>query len=189
MNSENLSELASLYALNMLDDEDAGILAQFGDALEFQAEVTELESAIAMMAYSVDVLPVPPNLKDRLFQRIAAEEQSQENEITILLEQSKSAQWQPYSLAKGVEVATLKIDVDTRQVQCFVRSSMQIKFPEHRHAGNEEIIVLEGDLAIGNQRYKVGDRVYSQPGTTHQPETMNGCVLYLRTSLDDEILS
>jgi anti-sigma factor ChrR (cupin superfamily) len=57
------------------------------------------------------------------------------------------------------------------------------------HAGTEEIIVLEGDLVIGDQVYKPGDRLHSQPGIIHQPQTINGCVIYVRTSLDDEILA
>jgi anti-sigma factor ChrR (cupin superfamily) len=61
-------------------------------------------------------------------------------------------------------------------------------FPKHQHADNEEIVVLEGDLVIDGQVYHSGDRIYSLPNTVHQPETQTGCLLFVKTSLDDVII-
>jgi anti-sigma factor ChrR (cupin superfamily) len=68
-----------------------------------------------------------------------------------------------------------------------VRSAGQAKFPEHRHAGDEELIVLDGELVIGDQVYLPGDRILSQPGTQHQPQTETGVLLFLCSSIDDEM--
>lgn len=196
-----LADLAIFYGLDTLDDaETSKVEEQYGDLAEFQAEVAEIQSIAALLAYGVEMVPLKPNLKDRLLQRIAAEDHSQpENEfpaaepasaaITELLEQSRAAAWKPYTSTPGIEVAMLHLDTERRRVDCFVRSPGQNCFPQHRHADDEEIVVLEGDLMIGGQVYRVGDRIYSQPGTVHQPETLNGCVILVRTSLDDEILT
>ncbi|MBW4520770.1 MAG: cupin domain-containing protein [Scytolyngbya sp. HA4215-MV1] len=206
MASEYVSELAALHALTALDEEEKF----WADELhthspDFQAQTAELESTVAMLAYGVAPIPLAANLKERLFQQIAAEdifgqggkvqlERTAENsasdpaELSILLNQTKTVDWQPYSPTPGVQIATLRIDVTNRQVDCFVRSLGQTKFPQHRHADREEIVVLAGDLIIGDRAYTQGDRVYSLPGTVHQPETRTGCILFLRTSLDDEIL-
>jgi anti-sigma factor ChrR (cupin superfamily) len=191
MNPEDLSELASLYILNALDaEEQSWVEAQYENLSAFQAEASEAEAIASLLAYNVPALPMALDLKDRLFQRITAKDALENNEeLAALLEQARTANWQPYQPVPGVQFATLRVDPNTRQVDCFVRSFAQIKFPQHRHAGNEEIRVLEGDLAIGDQVYMPGDRIYSQPGTVHQPETRTGCTLFLRTSLDDEILS
>jgi anti-sigma factor ChrR (cupin superfamily) len=207
MDSESLSQLASLYALNTLDEaEQSWVADQYAHLLEFQAEVAETEAIAAMLAYQVNPMPMASDLKTRLFQRIAAEDQAGERgairastidgsaEITgirsveTLIAQAKAANWEPYLPTPGVQFARIRIDLDARRADCFVRSFGQVKFPEHRHAGDEEIVVLAGDLVIGNQTYVKGDRVYSQAGTVHQPETRNGCTLFLRTSLDDELL-
>lgn len=197
MDLENLSELASLYVLGILDDaEQSRVTDQYAHLPDFQAEVAEAEKVAAMLAYQVDSLPMASDLKARLFQRIAetakrrvvGEKADQKDAITALVEQAKSAHWEPYLPTPGVQFAKIWTDLEARRAECFVRSFGQVKFPEHRHAGDEEIVVLDGDLVIGDRIYTKGDRVYSQTGTTHQPETCGGCTLFLRTSLDDELL-
>lgn len=189
MNPEPLSELASLYALGTLDEADQSwVDDQYAGLTDFQAEVAELQSVSAMLAYAVDQIPMASNLKERLLDKISANEQENQTTIITLIAQAETANWEPYLQLPGVHFATLRIDAITRQVDCFVRSFGQIKFPEHRHAETEEILVLDGDLKIGDHVYGKGDRIYSQPGTIHQPETLCGCTLFLRTSLDDEIL-
>lgn len=196
MDFENLSELASLYALNILDDAEQDWVAdRYAHLQEFQAEVAQTAEIAAMLAYQVDALPMASDLKARLFQRLAevdretAKEQASEDDaIATLLEQAKSADWEPYLPTPGVQFAKVWTDLEARRAECFVRSFGQVKFPEHRHGGDEEIVILDGDLAIGDRIYQKGDRVYSEAGTTHQPETRKGCTLFLRTSLDDELL-
>jgi anti-sigma factor ChrR (cupin superfamily) len=213
MESDDLAELATLYALQVLDEAElVWVDEQYSHSPAWQAEVADLESTVAMLAYGAAPIAMAPDLKDRLFERIAVEDALKSattaptdaaitDTTTIaenptpasdnpaeLLQQAKQATWQPYSYGQGVQIATLRVDDKTRRVECFVRSFGQTKFPQHRHANSEEILVLEGDLTIGSQVYLKGDRVHSLPGTVHQPETLEGCTLFLRTSLDDEIL-
>ncbi|MBD2204627.1 cupin domain-containing protein [Calothrix sp. FACHB-1219] len=185
MNSEDLSELVSLYALNTLDAAEASMVeSDYAQLAEFQLELAEYESVVAMLAYTAPPVPLASEVKDRLFARIASEDKT-----TDLLQQAQNVTWEAYAPTPGVELGILKIDPQQREVQCFVRSLGKVKFPQHRHAGEEEIVVLDGDLVIGENIYKSGDRISSLPGTVHQPETLHGCTLFLRTSLDDEILS
>lgn len=199
MKPERLSELASAYALTTLDDEAQAELEQIqasllqDDALTLQGEIAELEEVVAALAYAAPLQPMATNLKDRLFERIAADsapiaEVTVQDSITALLEQSAGAKWQPYPFASGVEVATLRLDKASRRVDCFIRSLGPVDFPQHRHAGEEEIVVLQGNVEIDGQTYGAGDRIHSFASTVHQPITHTGCTLFLRTSLDDEIL-
>jgi anti-sigma factor ChrR (cupin superfamily) len=183
MNSKNLSELVSLYALNTLDEtEESWVEFEYAQLPEFQVELGEYESVVAMLAYAVPTVPLASGVKDRLFARLGSEK------TTDLLKQAQTVTWEPYTPTPGVELGILRVDSEEREVHCFVRSLGKVKFPQHRHAGKEEIVVLDGDLVIGENIYQSGDRISSLPGTVHQPETLHGCTLFLRTSLDDEIL-
>jgi putative transcriptional regulator len=195
MDTEFQSELASLFALDALDEsEQCWVANQYADLPEFEAEAAEAQTLTALMSYTAEPLPLPTKLKERLVQRIAAanaaSKLSHREAIAVeaLAEQARLAEWQPYLPTPGVEFATLRLDSETREIEYFVRSLGQVKFPQHRHAGTEEIIVLSGDLKIVEQVYRRGDRIYSDPATIHQPETLNGCTLLVRTSLDDELL-
>lgn len=197
MNSEQatelVSELAAIYALSALDEaEPSRLECELGDLPEFQVEVAEFEAVAAMLAYGADPMPMGASLKERLFQKIASDETSDEkpnnDSMAVLRQQAKLADWQPYGYTPGVLIAKLSLDTQKRRIECFVQSLGPVKFPQHRHADSEEIMVLEGDLVIGDRIYTAGDRIFSQSGTVHQPETLNGCTLLLRTSLDDEIL-
>jgi anti-sigma factor ChrR (cupin superfamily) len=109
--------------------------------------------------------------------------------IAELEAQAQTVAWEPYASNPGTMLGKLLVDSQQREIQCFVRSLGATQFPRHRHAGEEEIVVLDGDLTIDGKHYQKGDRICSSSGSTHQPETRNGCFLYLRTSLDDEIFA
>ncbi|MEM1297919.1 MAG: cupin domain-containing protein [Pseudomonadota bacterium] len=48
----------------------------------------------------------------------------------------------------------------------------------HRHAGDEEFFVIEGDLTDHDgYEYGPGDLVWLRDGTEHNSSTKNGCVL------------
>ncbi len=48
----------------------------------------------------------------------------------------------------------------------------------HRHTGDEEWFMLEGDLTDNDgTRYEAGDLVWMKEGTEHNSTTENGCTL------------
>lgn len=187
----SLDDLAALHALDALDNDDLiWAETQGAEMSEFLLAVDQYRSVAAELAYGAEPVPMADGLKDRLFQRLVAETPQQlPTAIADLVQQSQTVQWQPYDPNPSVLIATLTCDPAQRHIQYFVRSWDQVIFPRHRHAGKEEVIVLEGDLKIGDQTYHPGDRIYSDPGTEHQPQTLNGCLLCISTSLDDEIFS
>jgi mannose-6-phosphate isomerase-like protein (cupin superfamily) len=188
MKNDHLSELLAGYALDALAAEERRGVEQLLDgAPELEAELAEFQRAIAAIPYTVPLVPLASNLKDRLMRRIATSESS--SAIDVLKQKAETVNWEPYEPNSGAMLGKLLVDLDKREVQCFIRTVGTTKFPKHRHAHEEELVVLEGDLTIDGQSYQAGDRIYSTSGTTHQPETQSGCLLFLRTSLDDEILS
>jgi hypothetical protein len=192
MNYEDLSELASLYALDILEEE---YCHEVEDAIakfpEFEQELAGFQSAVAAIPYTAPPMPMAANLKDRLFQRIEEDISvaKAKNELSVedLIAQAARVSWQPYSLP-GIKIGRWKLDLEKREVSCFIRATPGVQFYNHRHAGNEEIVVLEGDIVINGEKYNIGDRIRSMPGSAHQPETYGGCLIFVQTSLDDEII-
>ncbi|HBE16647.1 MAG TPA: anti-sigma factor [Cyanobacteria bacterium UBA11149] len=192
MNYEDFSEIASLYALNILEAEYCHeVEDEIAKFPQFQEDLAQLEAAVAAIPYTTPLMPISANLKDRLFQRIEEDISGDRDwdrlSVADLIAEAAKVAWQPYSLP-GVTIGRWKLDMEKREVSCFIRATSGIQFYNHRHAGNEEIVVLEGDLAIDGEKYNIGDRVFSDPGSVHQPETYSGCLIFVRTSLDDEII-
>jgi anti-sigma factor ChrR (cupin superfamily) len=202
MNPQDRSDIAALYALGALDErEQCQFEQQLESVPELAAELTVFQSTVAVLGYAAPPVLIANDLRDRLFQRIAAQskpldaldlaplQSTSDDSLQTLLEQADRVIWQPYAFSSGTMLGTLRIDTETNQIHCFVRAEANTRFPLHRHAKDEEIIVLKGDLSVDGKLYGSGDRIYSTLGTAHQPETQAGCLLFLRTSLDDEILS
>ncbi|BAY30062.1 anti-ECFsigma factor, ChrR [Nostoc carneum NIES-2107] len=184
MKQEEFDELAASYALNILAQADFPILEEaIANSPELESELAALTEVAAALAYSAPSVPMAANLKARLFERI-----NNETSMTALQEKAADVEWQAYTIP-GVMVGTLYQDNEKREIACFVRSVANIRFPKHQHAENEEIVVLEGDLIVDGEIYQAGDRIYSLPNTVHQPETQQGCLLFLKTSLDDQIIT
>ena len=60
------------------------------------------------------------------------------------------------------------------------RLAPDTRLPEHDHPGGEEILVLEGELEDGLDRYREGDWVRFPDGSRHQPRSRGGCLLYVK---------
>jgi quercetin dioxygenase-like cupin family protein len=189
MQLDEFRKLVALYALDILSESERHIVE---DAIahfpELQTQLIEFQQAISTIPYSAPPVAMAADLKARLFDRIATQEcDRQTNSIAALRKLIAEVSWEPYSMA-GVDVAKLFVNDEKRKIAYFVRAEAGVKFPNHRHAGDEEIIVIEGDLTVDEKTYGSGDRIYSCAGSAHQPETAGGCTLFLKTSLDDEII-
>jgi len=200
--SFNPEELAALYALDVLDPQErCEAEAMLADLPAFAEEVAAFEAAAAAFAYSAPPMSIAADLKDRLFQRLDREEaavpfleqsavSSIDSSVSVesLKQQSVDLSWQSLPIP-GASMATVQIDEESREIAFFVRAETQARFPLHSHAAGEEIVVLEGDLVVEGEVYGSGDRICSNRGSVHQPETRRGCLLFVKTSLDDKVLS
>ena len=198
MNYEAFCELAALYTLDILDTDDRRLIeehiAQFP---EDETELAKFYDSVAALSYSAPDLPMAADLKERLFERIARESSagnhtpvasaSISTNLPILTVRAADVHWKPHPVP-GVTIALLYKDTVRREIVCLLRAEPGVQYPAHRHAGTEEIFMLEGDLVIDGAVYGKGDYIRSSPGTIHRPHTPSGCMFFIRTSLDDEIL-
>ena len=201
MPDEEFYILAALQALDTLDEsENRALTEKLRASPEVQSERAAFEAAIAAIAYTAPPVPVAPHLKNRLFQRIAQlpptptesanikpiATSPTENNTPSLIVRANDVKWKSYG-APGVSLGKLYIDKKKREMTCLMRLEPGGTFPLHRHAGSEEVFVLEGDLIVEGEICHQGDYIRSVPGSTHSPLTQGGCLLLMKTSLDNEM--
>ncbi|MEM9506322.1 MAG: cupin domain-containing protein [Cyanobacteria bacterium P01_E01_bin.35] len=192
-------ELAALYALGALEPHERDQVRQvISQSPDFAQTVDELSDAAAAMAYTLPPMPVATNLKERLFKRISQDIIEADSELYQLLQlsideltrKSQTLTWQ--ALAGGTadaQIAILEVDRAHQKLAFYVKANHGGHFPLHAHDSGETVLVLAGDFVVDGLTHTVGDRIDSVGDTTHQPETINGCLLFCISSLNDEILS
>ncbi|UNU23824.1 cupin domain-containing protein [Microcoleus vaginatus] len=201
MPDEEYNILAALQALDILDESERGAFAEkLKESAEIKSELAALESTIAAIAYTVPPVPVAPDLKNRLFQRIAELPPTPAESVNLkpivtsptehntpsLIVRSNDVKWTSYGVT-GVSFGKLYIDKNKREITCLMRLEPGVTFPMHRHAASEEVLVLEGELIVEGEICHQGDYIRSVPGSTHSPLTQGGCLLLMKTSLDNEM--
>lgn len=201
-NSTDLDELAALYALGALTDDEqhqvelamaktTGELAT--DELDLDTQVAAYQCTAAALAYtSPDITPAP-DLKARLFQRIQAPDSAVGESLLNLLNLSiaqlrqaaEGVDWSPIADGCMAETALWKTDDQRREFACFVRTQETCDIPLHAHATGEMLLVLEGAFTSEGRRYETGERVFFPPNSAHRPTTHKGCLVLCITSMDD----
>ena len=70
-----------------------------------------------------------------------------------------------------------------------VRLSPGTEYPPHRHAGVEELYLLQGELMIGDRKLYAGDCNRAEAGTVDERVwSETGCTCVLLTSFHDALL-
>ena len=193
----NSDAAAALYALDVLEDDEREQFEQaLLDNVELGQTVREFEETAAALAYGVPPMGLAADLKDRLVQRIADQSIGASSDLLQLLELSiaelrqKAAELGCSLLPgkSGVTVATWQTDEVSRESVFFARKVGKGLFPNHYHASGETVLVLEGDFIVDGHAYHTGERVSAPGKTSHQPESMSGCLLLCVSSMDDDIL-
>ena len=191
------ADAAALYALDVLDaDEREQFEQALLDSVGLDQTVREFENTVANLAYGAPSVPMAADLKDRLFQRIAKEPVGLSSDLVKLLDlpiaelkqTAAELDWVSMPGNSGAEIATWQVDECDREVAFFVRKADGGLFPNHVHASGETVLVLDGDFVVDNQVYHTGEQISSPGDTSHQPQTLNGCLLFCVSSMDDDIL-
>ncbi|HEY8515078.1 MAG TPA: cupin domain-containing protein [Candidatus Binatia bacterium] len=90
--------------------------------------------------------------------------------------------------APGIHVKLLASDAARQRVSMLVRLAPGVDYPPHRHAGVEELHLLEGELWIDDRKLLPGDFNRAEPGTADKRVwSETGCTCVLITSPRDEL--
>ena len=181
------AELVALYALHALPSgEVPAAQARLAACADCRQELDALRPLVdSLVAWPTDVLRPSAALWDRLAHRIAAETgQPLEPPATT---PSARAEWR--DAAPGIAVALLATDTEHNRVSMLVRLAPNTDYPAHRHAGVEELHLLDGELRVDDNTLYPGDYLRSEPGSVdHRVWSETGCTCVLMTSFRDAIL-
>ena len=89
-------------------------------------------------------------------------------------------EWVP-SPTRGVERRMLfRIGEEKARATSIVRYAPHSRFPQHRHPGGEEFLVLEGTFQDETGEFPAGSYVRNPPGTGHAPGSDEGCTIFVK---------
>ena len=89
-------------------------------------------------------------------------------------------------VAPGISCNLLATDAEKERVSMLVRLAPGAAYPPHRHAGVEELYLLDGELTIDDKTLHPGDYNRALPGTGDQHVwSESGCTCVLLTSTRD----
>jgi hypothetical protein len=186
MNSEarpdcSQSELTELYAIAALPAEQMESHSRHLDSCDCCRERHESIANVltAFRSWPVSEVDPSPGLWSRLAQKMGVE--PTHAEITLSMPEP---QWeQP---APGIHCKLLSVDREYDRVTMMVRLEPGVDYPPHRHAGIEELHLLDGELWIDDRKLMPGDYNRADPGTCDQRVwSETGCTCLLITSPGD----
>lgn len=134
--------------------------------------------ADALLEAQAAVLPAPGRiraLRQRVLAAVGAPARSNiEEHLTI---RGSEGIWVP--LMPGVSMKLLREDASTRSY--LLRMAPGTALPAHNHIHEEECVVLEGDVLLGDVHANAGDYHLARCGLPHGVvRTSGGCLLFLR---------
>jgi len=179
------AEMLSIYLLRALPADEARRLeAHLTGCAECQRELQSLRPVIdSFIAWPTDILRPSDSIWDQLQQRIG-----QETKTSALPESSSWPESEWEEVAPGISCKLLATDTERDRVTLLVRLAPGIAYPAHRHAGVEELFLLDGELWIDDRKLQPGDYNRGEPGAADNlvwSET--GCTCILITSPSDII--
>jgi anti-sigma factor ChrR (cupin superfamily) len=68
-----------------------------------------------------------------------------------------------------------------------VRMMAETHYPSHKHAGAEELYLLDGDLFVDDMTMRAGDYCRGETCSIHKEiATKNGCLFVVTSSSDED---
>jgi len=176
----------SLYALQALPAADAAELEAHIAACErCRAELAALRPVVdSFVAWPTAVLRPSSLSWDQLLARIGTESDSRK--AAAAPAKWVEPEWE--EVAPGISCKMLSSDARADRVSMLVRLAPNTAYPPHRHAGTEELHLLEGELWIEDRKLLPGDYNRAVAGTADQRVwSETGCTCLLITSPSDLI--
>jgi anti-sigma factor ChrR (cupin superfamily) len=201
--SEETQALAALYALGSLDgDEKTRFEQHLRDGCTVcEQEVRKLSGVVEELSLSAPPAEPSSGTRERLLASLDREAGSPARSTSLstlmpqgvllrepglLIARPSDMSWE--EVVPGIRRKLLFVDEERHYNTALVRVEAGTRYPSHRHADVEELMVLEGDLNVHGVSMRAGDYCRAEPDTVHQ-ETFSesGCLLLLLTSERDQV--
>jgi ChrR Cupin-like domain len=192
-----IRESVAEYALGILEaPEDFTVILQrdlandLAKLIDLPAEIWASQVAVSHLAYGVNPVSLPTELKNKLLIRLDRVSAKPANlaellqwPIADLKQVAKDLpNWEPFPFIAGSERVIWQVDQLHAQMAFFLRIPAVGQIPSHSHTSEESILILEGNLINDGIVYEVGSLYVTAANTTHQPFTSLGCLVLSITS-------
>ena len=179
-------DLVVLFVLHALPpNEIASAEAQISSCEECRQEIVTLRPLVhSFVGWSTDVLRPAESLWSRLAHRIASETATRP--FVPSLEAPVKPEWE--EAAPGIHVKILSRNAENDSVSMLVRLDPGTDYPGHKHAGIEELHLLQGILKVDERTLYPGDFIHAEAGSVdHRVWSDTGCTCFLVTSTKDAL--
>ena len=180
------AELTSLYALGALpSDERQFVESHVATCSDCRDELDGLRTVVeSFVSWPTDVLRPSASLWERLARRLDAKTGG--GSVGTPLPRWIESDWD--EVAPGIFCKLLATDIERHRVSMLVRLGQGVEYPPHRHAGLEELYLLDGELLVDTQLLHPGDYIRAEAGSTDaRVWSETGCTCVLVTSIRDEL--
>jgi hypothetical protein len=178
------TELVSLYVLGSLPpDEVAALERHIASCQQCSRELDALQPVVdTLAAWPTDVLRPARSLWGQIVQRIGGESVGEPSAPRRLEDD-----WE--EMGPGILCKVLAFDAANARVSMLVRLAAGHGYPGHRHAGVEEVYVLQGELRIDGKKLAPGEYQRAERGTIDwRVWSETGCTCIILTSLGDSLI-
>lgn len=183
---EEIRERAVAYALGTLPaDEARAVEARLaaGDA-RYVEEVAAFRSVVDDLAYAARPQAPSPAARARVLAAAAPVVEQQ----GLRFVRGARVEWQP-GVVDGLDFKVLRLDAAAGRATLLARMAPGVVYPNHRHAGVEEIYLVDGDLLVNGVPMRAGDYCSADAATVHDGiRTVGGCTFVVTASMHDEYL-
>ena len=141
---------------------------------------------LAILAASIRDRELSAERKASIKARIQARLQAPAPEGTLTL-RTGDGRWLP--VAPGIEIKILHLDRQQKTQTSLWRLAPGAVLAEHHHRSDEECLVLEGEVHLGDHYVRAGDYHLAKAGYTHPPlETTSGALVLIRGEMHEALV-
>ncbi len=197
--NDEVLEQAALYALGALEGQEKEafekLVAEGG--VPCQA-VKAFQHVTGQLGATVKPMSPPASLREKLMERIAAENRTDQHGATselgehpedtgLTFVRSTDDLWK--EIMPGVLLKPLSFDKAQGRLTALARMAPRTNYAAHRHTAPEEFYVLEGTCFCGGQLLHPGDYHRAEIGTVHdETSSEDGCLMLIIFSPNNELL-
>jgi anti-sigma factor ChrR (cupin superfamily) len=140
----------------------------------------DLEPALAaLVAQAIAPADLSQADRDAMQARILARIQAPPPPLTTTI-RATEMRW--ISAGPGVEVMVLRSNAERNDQTVLIRMQPGSVVVGHRHTQEEECLILEGEVFIGDHHLLSGDMHVAHPGAVHDPiKAPHGALLLIRS--------
>ncbi len=177
------------FALGALDPGEAQAFAQHLESgcANCAAALERYGAVVEMLAHAPRPVAVPASVASEVLAKIGGEARPGVEGQRFVRRDERG--WVESGF-DGIEIRVLSDDREGGRRTFMVRMRDGAGIPRHRHAGFEEIFVLEGHLSLSGVEMHSGDYCRAEGGTIHDiAVSRGGCVFLVNGSTGDRVLA